>query len=75
MGEEKHVAASASRRQKPDDSETPVVWHARRDAASRHNAISRHVFTYANYKAWVEKMRIAWDEEDDARNSKAARRR
>lgn len=75
MGEEKFMAAPASRRHKPTDGETPVVWHSRRDAASRHGAISRHVFTYANYKSWVEKMRIAWDEEDVARDSKAARRR
>lgn len=75
MGGEKLTAAPGSARHEPADGETPVVWHSRRDAASRHGAISRHVFTYANYKSWVEKMRIAWDEEDVARADKAARRR
>lgn len=75
MGEEKTTATPPSRRREPADGEPPVVWHAKRDAASRHGAISRHVFTYANYKSWVEKMRIAWDEEDEARDGKAPRRR
>lgn len=75
MSEEKITPVPAPGRHKPADGETPIVWHARRDAASRHAAISRHVFTYANYKSWVEKMRIAWDEEDEARDGKATRRR
>lgn len=75
MGEEKDEATRAAGRHEPADGETPVIWHSRRGAADRHGAISRHVFTYANYKTWVEKMRIAWDEEDDARDSKASRRR
>lgn len=75
MGEDKLTAAPAARPGEPTDGDTPVVWHARRGAASRHGAISRHVFTYANYKTWVEKMRIAWDEEDDIREGRTPRRR
>lgn len=64
MGDEKLVAAPDSGRQAPADSEAPVVWHTRHAAASRHGAISRQLFTYSNYKQWVERMRVAWEDED-----------
>lgn len=75
MGEEKLTAAPAPVRHGLADRDPPVIWHSRGDAASRHAAISRHLFKYSNYKSWVEKMRIAWDEEEEAANGKPVRRR
>jgi len=40
-------------------------WPARGGTSRRHGAISRQLFTYSHYKSWAERMRTAWQKDEE----------
>jgi len=46
--------------------EPPMIWPARGPAPNRHGAISRQLFSYSHYKSWSDRMRNAWQKDEEA---------
>jgi hypothetical protein len=52
-------------RQRPEAAEGPTSWATQKAASSRHDAIARQLYSYSRYKSWAEKMRSAWQHEEE----------
>ncbi len=55
--------------------EAPVRPPRRTATPNRHGAIARQLFTYTNYKNWADKVRTAWDREEQDDETPAAVKR
>lgn len=55
-----------SDRPKSAGGDPPLIWPARGPAPNRHAAISRQLITYSHYKSWSDRMRNAWQKDDEA---------
>jgi hypothetical protein len=74
MDDTKLSALPGHGRASPAAVDAPTSWQSRGTVARRHEAISRQLLSYSQYKSWAERTRAAWQREDEQASDNAVLR-